>query len=89
MPLPIAATETLVTAVMTAVDDSDDVLVEDPVSPFSALTIYNVTFALVGQTWWVTFWCVNGSPGMYKLRCHWTLTDGRGSDTYGRLECSN
>jgi hypothetical protein len=91
MPIPgILPTETLIATVMAAVDDAtDDVLVETPVTPFTALTIYNVTFALVGNTWWCTFWCIGGTPGAYKLRCRWTLSDGRGSDSYVRLIVAN
>ena len=91
LPLPgIAATDTLIAALVAPIDiETDEVLEETPVSPYTELTIYNVSFALVGSVWWVTFWASGGSPGMYTLRCRWTLSDGRGSDTYGRLQCGN
>ncbi len=88
MPLPIAATDVLINVVVEAVNDDDALLEEEPVSPATALTIYNVTFALSGQTWWVTFWLSGGIAGtLYNLRARWTLSDGRGSDTGGRIKC--
>lgn len=90
MPLPdILPEETLISVVVAAVDENDQVLTETPVSPFTALTIYNTSFALVGHVWHATFWISGGTPGMYKIRCKWTLSDGRGSDTCGRLRVAN
>lgn len=84
LPLPIVATDTLVSAPVVPVDDNDVPLVGD------SLTITNVTFALVNGIWMVTFWATGGTAGkIYKLRCRWTLSDGRGSDKTVRLECLN
>ncbi len=81
MPLPLEASETLTTVTVVAVDDDDVPLVGDN------LTIANISFAIVGTNWVVTFWLSGGTPGIYKIRVRWTLNDGRGSDKTGRLEC--
>lgn len=82
-PLPAVATDTVTTVTVTAVDDNDAPLVGDP------LVISNVSFALVGSVWMATFWLASGTPGtIYKLRCRWTLSDGRGSDRTVRLRCA-
>jgi hypothetical protein len=84
MPLPVPATDTIVTVTVVAVDDADQALVDD------TFTIENVSFSVDGSAWKVTFWARNGTPGaIYKVRCRWTLTDGRGSDKTGRLQCLN
>lgn len=83
VPLPVTDSVTVVSATMTAVDENDASLVGD------TLTISNVSFALVSARWFVTFWASGGTPGMYRLRCRWALSDGRGSDTTMRLQCAN
>ena len=84
LPLPVSSDDVLISAPVVAVDDEDAALVGD------SLTISNVTFAIVGDVWMVTFWLTGGTAGtIYKLRCRWTLSDGRGSDRTVRLVCAN
>lgn len=80
--LPALGADTLVAATVEVLDANGEPLVGD------TLTIENVSFALVGERWFVTLWAYGGtSKTMYRLRCSWTLTDGRGSDWTVRLYC--
>ena len=81
--IPASSTDTLVAASVEAVDvTSGEPLVGD------TLTISNVSFALVDGRWFITFWAHGGTTETtYRLRCSWTLTDGRGSDWTVRLSC--
>lgn len=86
-PLNLPAGESLASATITPVDNSDDPLVGD------SLTITNVSSAVIsGTLWGVTFYASGGTPGAtYNLRCRFSFASSpaRGTDRTGRMRCAN